>query len=166
MLSGVCLVGGQLLELRSGGVAEIPVPGVVFLALGVHKARALLLVEGLGGVKLKKRGGIVAVGVHKADILHMIYIVALGHGEAALACGYRGAVLGGDLGVLDRQAVKRSVQRAGVEVDGKAEEDDKGDAHNDPSDLLLFLLGGFLLRIDVLGVGALAASGLPVFSFG
>ena len=167
VLSGICLIGCQLSKLRFGSIAEIIIPGVAFVLIRVlvRIHGALLLVERLGGVKSQK-GDVVAVGVHKADVLHMIYIVALCHGKAAVACGDGRAVLEGDLGVLHRQTVKRSVQRAGVEVDGKAEEDDDGNAHDDPSDLLLFLLGSFLLRIDVLGVGALAASGLPVFSFG
>ena len=165
MLSGVCLVGGQLLELRFGRVAEILIPGVVFLALFVHKARALLLVEGLGGVQMQEGGGVVAIGVHKADILHMIYIVALSHGEAALAGG-NGRVADGNFGVLDCQRVKRSVQCAGVEVNCKCKEDDQGNAYDDPFGPLLFFLVGFLFRIDVLCIGAFAASGLPVFSFG
>ena len=72
----------------------------------------------------------------------------------------------GNLGVLDCQRVKRSVQCAGVEVNCKCKEDDQGNAYDDPFGPLLFFLVGFLFRIDVLCIGAFAASGLPVFSFG
>ena len=163
MLLCISLEGCKLHKLGLGRVAEILIPGVVFLALFVQGAG--LLVEGLGGVQLQEGGGVVAIGVHKADILHMIYIVALSHGEAALAGG-NGRVADGNFGVLDCQRVKRSVQCAGVEVNCKCKEDDQGNAYDDPFGPLLFFLVGFLFRIDVLCIGAFAASGLPVFSFG